>query len=75
MFESLSDRLGNVVSKLRNRGRLSEADVPADLLPLPFVLSPRSQVESLSQSEFVYQLASRFGARLAFSADVALYEN
>jgi signal recognition particle subunit SRP54 len=27
MFESLSDRLGSVVSKLRNRGRLSEADV------------------------------------------------
>jgi signal recognition particle subunit SRP54 len=27
MFESLSDRLGGVVSKLRNRGRLSEADV------------------------------------------------
>jgi signal recognition particle subunit SRP54 len=27
MFESLSDRLGSVVGKLRNRGRLSEADV------------------------------------------------
>ena len=27
MFESLSDRLGAVVGKLRNRGRLSEADV------------------------------------------------
>ena len=27
MFESLSDRLGSVVSKLRNRGRLSEAEV------------------------------------------------
>jgi signal recognition particle subunit SRP54 len=27
MFESLSDRLGSVVSKLRNRGQLSEADV------------------------------------------------
>ena len=27
MFDSLSDRLGSVVSKLRNRGRLSEADV------------------------------------------------
>ena len=27
MFESLSDRLGTVVGKLRNRGRLSEADV------------------------------------------------
>jgi signal recognition particle subunit SRP54 len=27
MFESLSVRLGSVVSKLRNRGRLSEADV------------------------------------------------
>lgn len=27
MFESLSDRLGGVVNKLRNRGRLSEADV------------------------------------------------
>lgn len=27
MFESLGDRLGAVVSKLRNRGRLSEADV------------------------------------------------
>jgi signal recognition particle subunit SRP54 len=27
MFESLRDRLGSVVSKLRNRGRLSEADV------------------------------------------------
>jgi signal recognition particle subunit SRP54 len=27
MFASLSDRLGSVVSKLRNRGRLSEADV------------------------------------------------
>jgi signal recognition particle subunit SRP54 len=27
MFESLSDRLGSVVSKLRSRGRLSEADV------------------------------------------------
>jgi hypothetical protein len=51
MFESLSDRLGSVVSKLRNRARLSEANVPADLLPLPFVLSPRLQVESLRQSE------------------------
>ena len=27
MFESLSDRLGGVIGKLRNRGRLSEADV------------------------------------------------
>jgi signal recognition particle subunit SRP54 len=27
MFDSLSDRLGSVVGKLRNRGRLSEADV------------------------------------------------
>ena len=27
MFDSLSDRLGAVVGKLRNRGRLSEADV------------------------------------------------
>ncbi len=27
MFDSLSDRLGGVVAKLRNRGRLSEADV------------------------------------------------
>jgi signal recognition particle GTPase len=27
MFESLSDRLGSVVSKLRDCGRLSEADV------------------------------------------------
>ena len=29
MFDSLSDRLGAVVGKLRNRGRLSEADVGA----------------------------------------------
>ena len=27
MFESLSDRLGAVVGRLRNRGRLTEADV------------------------------------------------
>ncbi len=27
MFDSLSDRLGGVIGKLRNRGRLSEADV------------------------------------------------
>nr|MBU6202960.1 signal recognition particle protein [Acidobacteriota bacterium] len=27
MFDSLSDRLGEVIGKLRNRGRLSEADV------------------------------------------------
>jgi signal recognition particle subunit SRP54 len=31
MFESLSDRLGSVVSKLRNRGRLTEADVDETL--------------------------------------------
>ncbi|NDI16229.1 MAG: signal recognition particle protein, partial [Actinobacteria bacterium] len=27
MFESLSDRLGAVVGRLRNRGRLTEGDV------------------------------------------------
>jgi signal recognition particle GTPase len=31
MFESLSDRLGSVVSKLRNRGGLSEADADESL--------------------------------------------
>jgi len=31
MFESLSDRLGGVVAKLRYRGRLSEADVDVNV--------------------------------------------
>jgi signal recognition particle subunit SRP54 len=34
MFESLSDRLGSVVSKLRNRGQLSEADVDEILVEI-----------------------------------------
>ena len=34
MFDSLSDRLGAVVGKLRNRGRLSEADVDEILVEI-----------------------------------------
>jgi hypothetical protein len=42
MFESLSDRLGSVVSKLRNRGRLSEVDVSQGFgTAVPWCISSR----------------------------------
>lgn len=55
MFDSLSDKLQNVFSRLRNRGRLSEADV-ADAL--------REVRMALLEADVNYRVAKDFVARV-----------